>query len=410
MGVVTTRRIEQLRAECDTAGIEYSEADGREVLMDKLRIKLGAFDATTEIDPMKAKETKSEIKLGPEGADYSKLADRFTDRYVMEPKLDGARCRLFVGLTGSTINSGRRSVRTFAYTNRTENFPHLSEIGGEDLAGIILDGEIIAPTGKIQTHTGTWTNSLLNASVALMNSNPQGSVQTQKRFGKAQLWVFDVLSGPGGESLMDEPYETRRMILEKVVELLQSRYPECEIRLIPQLPSTEETIRETMLQGFEGVVIKDVKSKYVPGKRTGWWKVKTFSSADSFVVGWEPGESSNTGLVGSLNLAVDVGPALDEGMLELSQQENYGTYQTADGETRVYRAVAQVGNLVQKWREQISAEDGSLREEYYGIVIEWVAQGLGKNGRARHAHMIRLRPDKTPVECDPVQLDIFPAV
>jgi bifunctional non-homologous end joining protein LigD len=408
MGVVTTRRVDQLREECRQAGVEFLDSDGRLELMDRLRASVGTVDLSLEVDPMKAQDTKKLVKLSADGPDYSGIAHLLTDQFVAEPKLDGARMRMFVGLTGSTLNTGRRSVRTYRYTDRSANFPHLSRVGHRDLAGVVLDGEIIAPQAKIQTHTGTWTNSLLNASVALCNSNPVGSVATQRRFGKAQFWVFDVLVAPGGESVQHLPYEQRRVLLEKIVELVGALYPDLpELQVVPQLSATEESIRESMLAGFEGVMLKRRSSKYEAGKRSHhWWKVKTMSTADGFVVGYNPGENANSGLVGSLNLAVDLGPVPQSGRLG----ENELLFDAPSGQKHVARAVAQVGNLTEAMRREISAPDGSLKPEYYGIVVEWVAQGLGKNGRARHAHMVRIRPDKGPEDCGEDQLEIFPAV
>lgn len=406
MGVVTTRRIDQLRDECDKADIDWTEEDGRLQLMDKLREHLGAFDSTMEVDPMKAKDLKHLIKWGTEDP-FSGIAAYLTDSYVAEPKYDGARLRVFMGLTGNTINSGRRSVKTFAYTNRTENFPHIANAIVPDLAGVILDGELLAPSGRIQTHTGLWTNSLLNASVALCNSNPAGSQLTQRRFGKARLWVFDVFAAAGGESMQHLPYTERRAYLETVIATIRAAHPECEIHLVPQLPATVESIVQCLSDGYEGVVLKAKSGTYKPGKRgSEWCKVKTFSTADAFVVGYNDGENGNEGLVGSLDLAV-LAPV--DGSVEY-EPRSIQIVTSENDESFYVIPVAQVGNLTMEFRRSISNPDGSLKEAVYDTVMEFMAQGLGKNGRARHAHVVRVRPDKDKYDCLVDQLDVFPAV
>ena len=113
-------------------------------------------------------------------------------------------------------------------------------------------------------------------------------------------------------------------------------------------------------------------------------KIKTFSTADAFVTGWAPGEHANEGMVGSLELSI------------------------LKGEDVV--PVAQVGNLSDDFRKEITAEDGSLKSEWYSQVVEFQGQGIGKNGRVRHAHMVRLRPDKEMKDCTSEQLDVFPRV
>jgi len=407
--IVTTRRVDQLQAECDKAGVDYDPEWGRLELMDALRAKLGMFDADTELDPMKAKDLKHEIDWtrSPLDGRYDGIKKYLSDKWVAEPKLDGCRLRMVMGLNANSIVTGRRSVRTYAYTQRTDNFPHLRDSVVPELAGVILDGEIIAPSPKIQSHTGVWTNSLLNASVALCNANPAGSVATQRRFGRAQFWVFDVLtSNVDGEvgDLADKPYWYRRMYLEQVVELLRQRFPECEVRLVPSLPATVATIEACLEKGFEGAMLKSVDGPYQPGKRSAHWlKVKAFSTADAFVCGFAPGENANSGKVGSLDLAV-----LEE--LPAGEFPDVDSDFERGGKWFRARPVAQVGNLTADLRDSMTAEDGSLRKEWYGRVVEFMAQGIGKNGRARHAHLVRLRPDKDEFGCTADQLDVFPAV
>lgn len=407
--VVTSRRIDQLQQQCRDLGVAFDSSDGRESLMDKLREAIGSFDPDVELDPMKCYDLKKEISWGSEDPFKAITSKYLNADFVAEPKLDGARMRLFLGLKGSTMNSGRRSVKTFAYTDRTQNFPHLAQIAIPELMGTVLDGELLAPTGKIQTHTGTWTNSLLNASVALVNSNPVGSRQTQERFGKAQFWVFDVMQFKG-EDITHLPYFQRRTVLEKLVKLIQSKYPDCEMRIVPQFEATADVIVKSIEEGFEGVVLKKKTGPYQFGKRSkNWLKIKTFSTADAFIVGWAAGENTNTGLVGSLDLAV-LEEVTQEEWNSLPSNRRAANFDSTPSVFYKVRPVAQVGNLIHDWRKHITADNGSLKSEFYGAVIEFAAQGLGKNGRARHAHMLRLRPDKSMLDCMSDQLDIFPAV
>lgn len=386
--ITTTRTRAELAAEATGLGIVVPDDASRTELFDLLREKVGTTDPSLQIDPMKAKDLKASIAWdAPDSATrYAGIAKYLTPAYAAEPKLDGCRMRMFLGATGNTLNTGRRSVTSFGYISRSDNFPHLRDASVPSFAGTILDGEIMSPCSKIQSSsTSVWTDSILNASVALVNSGPAKSVATQARFGKAIYWVFDVLA-VNGDNVQAEPYTVRRAYLGVIVETLQTEYPDCEIRLVPSFDATVETIEESLKSGFEGVMLKARAGTYEAGKRSAHWlKVKTFSSADAFVVGWTPGESSNTNLVGSLDLAV----------LE------------ADG---TQRAVAQVGNLTDEFRLAVTAEDGSLKASFYGTVIEFLGQGIGKNGRVRHAHMVRIRPDKAAADCGVDQLDIFPRV
>lgn len=327
------------------------------------------------IKPMKCKDLKPLLAWGTDSP-YDGIAQYLTEAYVAEPKLDGVRV---------TLNLGTESNVLWTSQDRSANFPHLAQAVVPDIAGVVLDGELMAPSGKICTHTGTWTDSMLNASVALVNSNPAGSVATQKAFGNATLFVFDVLAAPGGDSLMDTPYEERRALLEAVVAVLTSHYPTVAIQAVPVLPATVDSIVASIDAGFEGVVLKRKTSVYRPGKRGGeWLKVKRFSTADAFVVGSHPGEGSNTGLVGSLELALmtETGPM----------------------------PIASVGNLTQETRQALTDPQGNLVASAFGVVCEFAGQGVTKDGRIRHPHLIRFRPDKAAADCDLSQLDTFSKV
>lgn len=403
--VVTTRSLAELRAQCDSVQVPYQDTDNRGVLMDLLRAKIGTPDLAMEIDPAKAYDLKSKLKWGTDDP-YAGIAEYLTDAYVAEPKLDGVRMRLFLGELGNTMNSGRRSVKTFGYTARTDNFPHIRDAAVPALNGTILDGELLSPSTRIQTKEGDeWTDSLLNASVSLVNCGPDKSVAAQERFGKAQFWVFDVLAFRG-EDVTGKSYDERRGLLENVVTMLRTDHPECEVRLIPQEPATVATIEQSLREGFEGVMLKLRSGTYRPGKRMReWLKVKAYSTADAFVVDYEPGENKNEGKVGSLELAVVVRELKTEAQLSLPIE-----FMHVDGRHYEIRTVAQVGNLTDEMRDAITADDGSLREDFYGTVIEFLGQGIGKNGRARHAHMERLRPDKDALDCGMDQIAEWPRV
>jgi bifunctional non-homologous end joining protein LigD len=326
---------------------------------------------------MKASDLRSQIDWSATGASrFSGITEYFSSGWIMEPKYDGARLRVEFG---SLTNQVRSSV------DRAGNFPHLASAVVPALRNTVLEGELLAPSRVLETHRGTWTNSLLNASVALVNSNPVGSVLTQRRFGKAQLHVFDILSCQGVLTL-ELSLAERRQLLESVVTEVKAVHPGCEIHLIPQLSSSAASIESSVASGHEGVMIKYLSSRYLPGKRTKWWfKAKSFSTAEAFICGYAPGKNGNLGQVGSLNLAVE--------------RENGSV-----------RPCAQVGNLSADLRATLTAPDGSLRPECYGMVVEFSCQGLQKSGRARHASLVRLRPDKTADECFEGQLDGFPSV
>lgn len=371
-----SRSLEDLRSECNKLGISWSHADSKAGLVNKLRARLAAWAADIP-DPMKAKNLQDLVEPASPRP-YAAFRPYFDKTYVAEPKFDGARMMMILGSTENMVVSPRRSVKTFAATSRTDNFPHFRDAVVPTLAGTILDGELLAPSPKLPTKGG-FTDSILNASVALVNQGAAGAVSIQQRYGLARFYAFDVTMMLG-EDIKGADYDERREVLEVVVAELRNRYPSLPIELVNQYPVTEGVIAAAIEDGYEGVVIKNRHTTYRPGSRSGgWYKVKQLSTADGFITGWETGKGSNAGKVGSVEVSV---------------------YRDGD-----IIAVAQVGNLTDELRDLMTSPSGSLRAEWYRQVLEFAGQGITKGGKVRHPRLVRLRPDKSPLDCQADQLD-----
>jgi ATP-dependent DNA ligase len=250
------------------------------------------------------------------------------------------------------------------------------------LAGTILIGEFLAPV------LPDYDRPLLNHSSALFNSSPR---EARKWFfyGSPRFVVFDILAESGAD-VTAETYDERRVRLERVVAMILARFPGCGVELIHQMPATVTTIEGVLSMGGEGVVLKRRASAYQVGKQRpvrspDWCKIKRYSTIDVYLTGgWKPGENSRAGTVGSVEVAVMDGA----------------------GNNVV------IGDVAVKpcWVAEVTAPDGSLREQMTGTVIEVMAQGLNEFGHLRHPHMIRVRPDKSPGDCSDVQLSLLARV
>jgi bifunctional non-homologous end joining protein LigD len=367
------RSLTELVAQATELGISV-DGKRREDLMDAIRDAIGGFDPALQIDPMKAKDSKQDVeKLGLTAALAKIMAG---GEWVMEPKLDGARARMFLGADGNKIVTGRRSVKTFAYIQREDNFPHLRDAVVPALAGTVLDGELLA----VNPHSG---EHLLNDTVALTNSRPEVAVKAQQERGiSVNFHAFDVLS-LHGEDVTASPLDTRRSHLCEMVERFGFSWLGEFVNAVPQAPAEESYIAECLADGYEGVMVKRLDSIYRPGKRSAdWIKVKPFSTFDAFVTGYVPGTGRNTGLVGALKMSV-LG---EDGPIEVCQH----------------------GAFTDDMRRDLTAPDGSLKAEWHGYVMELQGQGVTKGNRVRHPHLVRLRPDKDAVDCDMAQLDALP--
>jgi bifunctional non-homologous end joining protein LigD len=57
-------------------------------------------------------------------------------------------------------------------------------------------------------------------------------------------------------------------------------------------------------QGLEGIVRKPLTSRYYPGKRRDWIKIKNVRPQEVIIGGWTPGEGRRRNLIGSLLLGI----------------------------------------------------------------------------------------------------------
>lgn len=380
------KSLTDLKAVAAANGIDASGFEHRSDIMDAMRAKLGTFDPDLQIDPAKAQDLKADIKWGQPDP-FVGIGNYLTNQWLLEPKLDGARMRIFLGKTGNSMNTGRRSDVTFAYIERADNFPHLRDTVVEGFAGTVLDCELMPPVKSLTTVSGVTTKGTLNSAMALLNVNAAASIATQAKYGKAIAMVFDVLVVQG-ESVMHLPLTERRALLESIMEELHAR--ESAFQIIPQFEATAENIQQCLDNGFEGAMLKRKTGRYLPGKRLAdWQKVKKMSTGDFFIIGSVPGKGRNAGKVGSMKVAWH-GTPLSEG-------------------TAVY--CADVAGISDAFRDELTGPDGEIKTEWLGKVIEVMAQGSTKNGRLRHPHFVRLRPDKIPSDCTAdCSIDLFEEV
>jgi bifunctional non-homologous end joining protein LigD len=96
--------------------------------------------------------------------------------------------------------------------------------------------------------------------------------------------VFDLLH-LNGRSLLDQPLEERRRLLTDVLR------PDPRVRLSEHIEADGIAFFEAArARGLEGIMAKDRRSPYVPGKRTDrWQKIKIRPEQELVVGGWVKG-------------------------------------------------------------------------------------------------------------------------
>jgi bifunctional non-homologous end joining protein LigD len=150
---------------------------------------------------------------------------------------------------------------------------------------------------------------------------------------------------------------------------------EAGVTAIELVPSLLEKFENVVNEGLEGLMFKEISGLYGIGKRSGTWlKLKRFESVEGFITGYLPGSNAWTGLVGALLVSAYL----------------------PNGELFEFAAVS---GFDFELRKAMTADDGSLREGYLGLVVEIRGQERSKSRRYRHAVLYRWRSDRTPESC-----------
>ena len=325
----------------------------------------------------------------------------------VEDKYDGIRAQAHV--------SGGE-VRIFSRTRDeiTESFPELPVALGGLPKDAILDGEIVAwnssgagrafPFSALQQRLGR-----KKVSARLLEDVPVAYL------------VFDVLYADG-ELLLDRPLRERARILDDllaaprsmIIHLLQEQSsfgfadshdndPEGK-SLAPVLRAPVATARSAggldalftaaRERGNEGLMIKDLDSRYTPGRRgKSWLKMKReLATLDVVVTGVEYGHGKRIGVLSDYTFAVWEGERL----------VNIG---------KAYSGLtdAEIAEMTQWFLAHKVNEEGLRLEVEPEIVLEVAFNNMMRSTRhesgyaLRFPRIVRLRPDKRPEDADTIE-------
>ena len=206
-----------------------------------------------------------------------------SERHLFEIKWDGTRALAFV-------ESGDYRLLNRRKRNSKPRYPELAFLAGLE-AGLLLDGEIVMLKDGKPDFESMLRREQASGTVkinALMRSTP------------AIYVAFDVLYRQG-ESLMDQPLSERRKHLEEVTVSCDDPRLVLSDGVVGDGMQFFEAIKEREL---EGMVAKELDSRYLPAKRTdSWLKIKQRQQIHCLILGVQYDESGRE--VRSLIIATD---------------------------------------------------------------------------------------------------------
>jgi DNA ligase-1 len=334
------------------------------------------------IEPMKCRGFKNTIE------EQDKIEAFYDNKdYAAQEKMDGCRYLLQLTKTGARLFSRVASKKGTGNVEKTDNIPHITGVALKGYEDTIIDGEIMSP------------NPDKVAVTSIMGALPDKALERQAEFGNVRYNVFDILYYKG-EDVQNKTLLERKELLDEVVEAYNKAGVK-EIFSLPLFMGTGDQKREyyktIIARGGEGIILKDINSKYEQGERPKTWvKVKKMITSDVVCMStvpaekWyaKPGEKGHDGVLYPNGKTTRL---YDNGWIGAVK---YGKYKNG-----VLTEIGECSGFTDEERERITKSP----KRYIGKVFELVAQFRfvkdGVKGGYRHASFIKWRDDKKPIEC-----------
>jgi DNA ligase-1 len=317
--------------------------------------------------------------LATPAADLADVARTMPEEFFVEDKFDGIRAQ-------AHVQGGRVALYTRTLDEVTHRFPELTAPLVGLASDAVIDGEIVPVRGprilpflELQKRLGRKT-----VSEELLRSVP------------VALVAYDLLYA-GGRVLTEEPLAERRRVLESLV----ARGGESAVRLsdsklFAEVATLDAEFDAARARGNEGLMIKDPRSRYKPGKRgREWLKLKrALASLDVVVTAVEVGHGKRRHLLSDYTFAVRRSEE-DPELLNVGKAYSGLTDAELAGLTEWFRA-----HTLQEFAH------GRVRVVEPKIVLEVTFDLVQESKRhksgyaLRFPRILRLRDDKGPEEID----------
>ncbi|MFI7119209.1 DNA ligase D [Amycolatopsis sp. NPDC049868] len=207
--------------------------------------------------------------------------------------------------------------------------------------------------------------------------------------------AFDLLR-LGDESLLRAPYDDRRRQLDALPMPDPYRVAVVRAFTFTELDADRRTVDDLLahvaVSGHEGLVAKNRRAPYTPGKRTdAWLKHPLTQTSEVIVCGWRPGQGRFTGMVGGLLLG-----AHDPDSGDLVYIGDVGTGMSTAERGRLQTQLEPLARPRHPFAEDPpSADLRGARWVDPALVGEVVYRQVTRNGgRLRHTVWRGLRDDK----------------
>jgi DNA ligase D-like protein (predicted ligase) len=288
-----------------------------------------------------------------------------SDKYLFEVKWDGIRAMI-------ALDEGEVRLRSRNQHDITQKFPEL-RIAEQAFraSSALFDAEIVClnDDGK----------PVFKHAIHRLQQTTAGAIERARAKYPAVCYIFDCLY-LDGRAIVNEPLVRRRAWMADAIKR------DTPYRVSEVVDEGKELFRAAAEMGLEGIMAKERKSVYQPGKRSAeWLKVKTRLSAECLIIGYTHGKGDRESLFGALHLA-------QRGGNELVYVGKVGTGFDTKTMKEIYAELKGVKRTTRpiKQKPLDDAQTVWLEPE---VMCEVQYASITKEGMLREPVFLRLRPD-----------------
>lgn len=187
------------------------------------------------------------------------------DQWIAQVKWDGVRILTYYDGHEVKLMNRKQNVRTLHYPELTDTSTYCKA------NSFIIDGEVIAisPDGKPSFHEVMRRDAIRRME----------RVKDAQKLIPITYMVFDIVYC-NGQWIHDRPLRERMELLSDVI------IPNKHVQLVTSHPDSQALYKVIKDQAMEGIVVKDLESKYyIDGKNDRWQKVKYYRDLIAVVGG-----------------------------------------------------------------------------------------------------------------------------
>ncbi len=236
---------------------------------------------------------------------------------ALEFKYDGFRIQIHK--TDSKIK-----LFTRRFEDVTTQFPDVVESAKKYIEGkeFILDSEAVGFNPKTKKY-------LPFQSISQRIKRKYDIEKMAEKF-PVEVNVFDVIAF-NGESYVNKPFKERRKLIEKIITNKDKKLRYAKQLVTDDAKKAEKFYKESLAEGEEGIMVKNLEGIYKPGSRVGFGvKVKpVMETLDLVIISADWGEGKRKGWLSSYTVACfdqDNGELVEVGKVStgLKELEEYG--------------------------------------------------------------------------------------